>query len=81
MLEQLRAVPAWQLIEHRLGVLIDRRLDTLAKMPGDASLAEIQRLLGQIEALRMVTREPQQLQKEWDRAVKASPAHGAMRAT
>lgn len=80
MLEQLRGTSAWRLMEERLNRIIEHRMATLVKLPGDATLAEVQRLLGQIEALKLVLREPEQLQIEWERAVKRSPTHQAARA-
>lgn len=80
MLEQLRATSAWRLMSERLEKLIEDRMRTLVQLPGDCSLAEVQRLLGQIEALKMVLREPKQLQIEWERAIKRSPAHQTARA-
>lgn len=72
MLEQLRATSAWKLIEERLEFAVGRRLDILSAMPGDANIGEIQRVLGQIEALRLVLKQPDKLQQEWDRARRAN---------
>lgn len=68
MLEQLRATSAWRLIEERLEWMIEQRETTLTSMPGDAPIGEIQRVLGQIETLRLVLKQPDRLQREWDRA-------------
>lgn len=68
MLEQLRGTAAWRLMEERLEWTLGRRIDAMSAMPGDANIGEIQRLLGQIEMLRLVLKQPEKLQQEWDKA-------------
>lgn len=76
MLEQLRATSAWRLMEERLEFLIERRTEMLVNMPGDASLAQIQRVLGQIEAFRLILKQPKLLQQEWDKARRTQQTEG-----
>lgn len=72
ILEQLRGNAAWALIVQRLEALIEKRQDTICSMKPNAEPTEYQRLIGQIEAMRMIVKQPDLLQKEWERAHKAT---------
>lgn len=79
ILEQLRGNSAWALIVERLESLIEKRQATICSMKPGAPPEEYQRLIGQIEALRLVVKQPELLQAEWQRAHKATT--NATRAT
>jgi hypothetical protein len=75
ILGQLKELPAWKLLEERLIAVRDGRLRHLITMPADTPAQEIQRVLGFMEGLNRVLAEPDQIQKEWERARAKSPAH------
>lgn len=75
ILAQLRDNTAWQLLHQRLIGVRDAHLKRLITMPPDTPSQEIQRILGFMEGLNRVLAEPDQIQKEWERARAKSPAH------
>lgn len=77
ILGQLRDLPAWKLLEQRLLEVRDARLSRLITAPADTPAQELQRQLGFMEGINRVLKEPDQIQKEWERARAKSPAHSA----
>jgi hypothetical protein len=75
ILGQLRDNTAWQLLNQRLIEVRNTYLKRLIQSPADTPAAELQRLLGFMEGLNRVLAEPDQIQKEWERARAKSPAH------
>jgi hypothetical protein len=72
ILEQLRGNAAWTLICQRLDALIENRVQWLTNIPADTDAREIQRVIGEIKGMRMVTKEPDRLQRDWAKAHKES---------
>ena len=68
ILEQLRGNTAWALIVQRIETLIDNREAHICSMKPDAAPTEYQRLIGNLEAFRLIIRQPELLEKEWKRA-------------
>lgn len=70
ILEALRGNAAWELIVKRIETLIENRQAVLCSMKPEADAREYQRIIGQIEAYRLVIKQPALLQKEWERVHK-----------
>lgn len=70
LLEQLKGVSAWALIEERLKAVRDRQMQLLIVGRHDMAPTEIQRILGYMRGINDILLEPMKMEAEWKRAVK-----------
>lgn len=72
ILEQMAGTLGWQAIEEKIRSEIDRCNSDLIALSPDASAAAAQRIIGQMEGLKFVLRQPASMRARWDRIQKAS---------
>lgn len=80
LLEQLKGVTAWAMIEQRLTALRDRQMQMLIQGRHDMPVTEIQRILGYCRGLNDILLEPHKMEAEWKKAVKEAEAAAKARA-
>jgi hypothetical protein len=68
ILEQLQGTTGWQAIEERIKAEIERCNGDMIALTPDASAAACQRIIGQMEGLKFVLRQPQAMRARWQRA-------------